>query len=205
MMKQRHSFRNLTVGTLLALAATASLAQGYPSKPVHIMVPFAPGSATDMLGCIIGAKLTEMWGQSVIIENRAGAGSKRFINNIGSKNPARIQRLPKLTSIKTVSRPTLGIFPFRRSRSSSRIRLHARLDGHTGNSSRMYVAARTQITVTHTSQVEVHPNDIAPPSRSNMPAMCAYRHFNGQGGKAYRVKISRRCLGVACCFRWTRA
>lgn len=87
MMKQRHSFRNLTVGTLLALAATARLARGYPSKPVHIMVPFAPGSATDMLGCIIGAKLTEMWGQSVITENRAGAGSKRFINDIGSKNP----------------------------------------------------------------------------------------------------------------------
>src|SRR5450755_458060 len=48
--------------------------QPYPSKPVHVVVPFTAGSATDILARTFGQKLSELWGQPVIIENRAGAG-----------------------------------------------------------------------------------------------------------------------------------
>jgi tripartite-type tricarboxylate transporter receptor subunit TctC len=52
----------------------AALAQSYPSRPIHVVVPFAAGGAVDTLARIIGAKLHDTIGQPVIIENRAGAG-----------------------------------------------------------------------------------------------------------------------------------
>src|SRR5271157_6335789 len=61
--------------TLLLVAwAPAALGQGYPNKPVHIIVPFTAGSATDILARTFGQKLAEIWNQSVIVDNRPGAG-----------------------------------------------------------------------------------------------------------------------------------
>jgi len=48
--------------------------QAYPNKPVHVIVPFTAGSATDILARTFGQKLSELWGQAVVVENRAGAG-----------------------------------------------------------------------------------------------------------------------------------
>lgn len=64
---------------LLVLAALcgASLlanAQGFPNKPVRMIISFTPGSSTDIVGRIVAQKLSEMWGQPVVAENRAGAG-----------------------------------------------------------------------------------------------------------------------------------
>src|SRR5947207_13828583 len=61
---------------LAALAAFTlpAAAQSYPTKPVHVIISFTPGSSTDIVGRIVIQKLTEIWGQPVVPENRAGAG-----------------------------------------------------------------------------------------------------------------------------------
>jgi tripartite-type tricarboxylate transporter receptor subunit TctC len=63
----------VTGAVLSALALHAS-AQGYPNKPVHMVISFTPGSSTDIVARVVAQKLSEMWGQPVLAENRAGAG-----------------------------------------------------------------------------------------------------------------------------------
>jgi tripartite-type tricarboxylate transporter receptor subunit TctC len=58
----------------LALTGTAGRAQTYPSRQITLVIPFAVGGSNDMVGRAIGKKLTEAWGQPVVVENRAGAG-----------------------------------------------------------------------------------------------------------------------------------
>jgi tripartite-type tricarboxylate transporter receptor subunit TctC len=62
------------IGALLAVSASAVHAQSYPAKPVRMVVPFPAGGATDIVGRLIAQKLTESWGQPVIVDNRSGAG-----------------------------------------------------------------------------------------------------------------------------------
>ncbi len=61
----------LAAGLTLCVSAAA---QTWPHKPVRFIVPFPPGGATDISARLLSEKLTEMWGQSVVIENRGGAG-----------------------------------------------------------------------------------------------------------------------------------
>jgi tripartite-type tricarboxylate transporter receptor subunit TctC len=58
---------------LLALAATSALAQTYPTKPIHLIVPFPPGGASDLTARTIGQTMSEGLGQPVIIDNKPGA------------------------------------------------------------------------------------------------------------------------------------
>jgi len=75
----------LSAGALGAAAIVpAAFARDYPYKAIRIIVPFAPGGATDTLARAVAQKLTEMFGQSVFVENRSGAGG-----NIGTEMVAR--------------------------------------------------------------------------------------------------------------------
>jgi tripartite-type tricarboxylate transporter receptor subunit TctC len=58
---------------LVTTFATAH-AQDFPSRPVRLIVPFAPGGGVDIVARLVAPKLSELWGQSVVVENRAGAG-----------------------------------------------------------------------------------------------------------------------------------
>jgi len=59
---------------LASVAGVAPAQDKWPSKPVRMIVPFTPGSASDVLGRIVGQRLSEIWGQQVVIDNRPGAG-----------------------------------------------------------------------------------------------------------------------------------
>jgi tripartite-type tricarboxylate transporter receptor subunit TctC len=58
----------------MAVIAFSAMAQEYPTRAIRMVVPFPPGAGTDILARAIGQKLTEYWGQSVVVENRPGAG-----------------------------------------------------------------------------------------------------------------------------------
>jgi tripartite-type tricarboxylate transporter receptor subunit TctC len=75
---------------LLLLAALffigAAGAQNYPTRPIKIIVPFTPGSATDVMGRIVSERLNAAWGQPVVVDNRPGAGG-----TIGIRETARAE------------------------------------------------------------------------------------------------------------------
>ena len=71
--------RLLILAVALLACAASALAQPYPAKPIRIVVPFPAGGIADLYARLIGARLTDSWGQPIIVENRTGAGG-----NIGA-------------------------------------------------------------------------------------------------------------------------
>ncbi|MGZ5594329.1 MAG: Bug family tripartite tricarboxylate transporter substrate binding protein [Usitatibacter sp.] len=83
--------RRIVFRLALLLCAIASpivaAAQGYPYKPVKMVVGFSPGGGTDILARIVGQKLAETWGQPIIIENRPGASATIGANAVAQAPP----------------------------------------------------------------------------------------------------------------------
>ena len=69
-----------------ALISSAAFAQNYPTRPIRIIAQFQPGTSTDILARVVAQKLTESWGQQVVVDNRPGAGSI-VGTEIGAKAP----------------------------------------------------------------------------------------------------------------------
>jgi tripartite-type tricarboxylate transporter receptor subunit TctC len=85
-------FRNVACalaacGTLLAGAAQAQQSERFPSKPVRLIVPYAPGGATDITARQLQTRISDLWGQPVIVDNRAGA-SGNIALELAAKSPA---------------------------------------------------------------------------------------------------------------------
>lgn len=70
------------VVALLVFCATPAQAQTYPAKPIHLIIPYAPGGVADIAARLVGAKLTEAWGQQVVVENRTGGNGFIAVNAV---------------------------------------------------------------------------------------------------------------------------
>jgi tripartite-type tricarboxylate transporter receptor subunit TctC len=69
------------------LGMACAHAQSYPTKPIRMLVGFSPGGGTDVAARIIGRKLSEMWGQQIVVDNRAGAGGLLAFEMAAKANP----------------------------------------------------------------------------------------------------------------------
>ena len=83
-MIHRRTFVSLAAATALVPVLPAFAQQPWPTHFVRVIVPFTPGGGIDAIGRVVGARLSEMWGQQVIVENKPGAGG-----NIASELVAR--------------------------------------------------------------------------------------------------------------------
>ncbi|HYK14575.1 MAG TPA: tripartite tricarboxylate transporter substrate binding protein [Burkholderiales bacterium] len=75
------------VAVVCAIATLPATAAGYPEKPIRILTPFSAGSVTDLLARPLAAKLSEAWGQPVVVDNRTGAGGTIAAEIVAKANP----------------------------------------------------------------------------------------------------------------------
>ena len=108
----------------MALLPSWAHAQTYPVKSIRLIAPFSPGASTDVVGRLLAAKLTESWGQTVIVENRAGAGGivgaayvaksppdgyTLLMGSVGSLGTIGLRKNPPYDPVRDFAPITLGV------------------------------------------------------------------------------------------------
>ena len=102
----RRKFLHLAMGaTALSALFDTALAFGYPTRPVHIIVGFAPASGPDIVARLVGQRLSERLGQQFVVEDRPGAGGS-IATQIVVNSPADGYTLLLATSANAVSDAT---------------------------------------------------------------------------------------------------
>lgn len=99
-----NSLLTVVLASMAAMANSAVAASDYPSQPIRLIVPFAPGGSTDIVARIVGQRMGEELGQTIVVENKGGAGGA-----IGASEAARAKPDGYTLSVATVS--TMAVNP----------------------------------------------------------------------------------------------
>ncbi|MGZ5037340.1 MAG: Bug family tripartite tricarboxylate transporter substrate binding protein [Usitatibacter sp.] len=106
--------RKLVLAAVLAICGVEAFAQGYPNKPVRLVVGFAPGGAADTVARALAEPLGRALGQPIVVENRAGAGSSIAAENVAHSPPDGYSLLiasPASISVNPALNPRLNYKP----------------------------------------------------------------------------------------------
>jgi tripartite-type tricarboxylate transporter receptor subunit TctC len=86
-MLNRRRFVGLTAGAMAAPSILRAAGVDWPAKPVRVVVPFTPGGSTDITARLVSNRLQEVWGQSVVVENKPGAGGNIAADMVAHSDP----------------------------------------------------------------------------------------------------------------------
>jgi tripartite-type tricarboxylate transporter receptor subunit TctC len=81
------ALRAIATAAVVAASSLGAAQASYPDKPVRIIVPFAPGGATDVVARALGQRLGELWKQQVVVDNRPGAGGNIGADAVAKADP----------------------------------------------------------------------------------------------------------------------
>lgn len=109
-MTTRKILGMIAMASAVVFGSAAATAQGYPAKPIRLVVPFGPGGSNDIIGRIVGQKLSENVGQPVIIDNRPGAGGMIGTDSVVNSAPDGYTLMIGATSTIAVN---VGLYPKR--------------------------------------------------------------------------------------------
>ena len=115
----------LFVGVCSALALTHAAAAGFPEKPIRIVTPFSAGSVTDLVARPLAAKLTEAWGQPVVVDNRSGAGGSIAAEIVAKATPDGYTLLIGATGPNAVNPSLIKNMPYDSQRAFTAVTLTA--------------------------------------------------------------------------------
>ena len=108
----RSRLASILAACALCAAPFAAHAQAWPTKPVRIIVPFVAGGTTDVVARLLGQKLSEAWGQSVVVEDKAGAGGNIGADAAAKSAPDGYTLFMTSGSIVTANQHLYKVLPF---------------------------------------------------------------------------------------------